>query len=175
MHLVTPISINKSSAADRPGSRSTMRLEPKAVRRVTEARMRFRANRPDDRGLFAARIPLAWRSQHAAGILRGDDRHQLSFISDIERVQAQQFARSPDFLAHRGILRSSILILTPGFAPRFRLRVLERPPRVGSRRQRTFDDTASISATSAVQRRGVAHESWISNSRLSRLAMMAVP
>ncbi len=75
-----------------------MRLDPKAVRIVTKPGAASFTD-PDDRGLRAARI-APHGGQHVIGVLRRDDRDQLSFVRDIKRIETQQFTGAADLLAH---------------------------------------------------------------------------
>ena len=112
---------------DAPGaqqrSRSTTRPGCSPVTRPMTARLAARSGC----ARMAARTASAALGRH--------DRDELALVGDVQRIEAQQLAGRRAPRRARGSASSSISMPTPR-ATAISFRVVARPPRVGSRRQR---------------------------------------
>ena len=112
-----------------PASQSTMRPPPKPVVICTN-RSASSITSPIRAASRAERMGAHGRQQRRGG-LRRDDGHQLAFVGDVQRVEAEQFAGRGDLRAHRD-RRFRQQEPTPDcWAISFS--VAASPPRVGSR------------------------------------------
>ena len=107
------------------------------------------------------------------GGFRRDNRDQLSFVRDIERIEPQKFTGAAHFFAHWNAF-SSISMLTPRLRGDFVQSAGEAAARgvAQARKLRGYRQHVRHQLGAAERNRS----RWsVSNSRPSRLAMMAVP
>ena len=125
----------------------------------------------DERGVSSQRVG-SHDFHQAAGIIGRNDGDQLALVGDIERVEPQHLARSPH-LATDG--NGGLARRTPTFdAAASSFKVLDTPPRVGSRMARIPGQASSI-ALARPFKGAVSLSSTVSNSIPSRTDMMAMP
>ncbi len=82
-----------------PASQSTIRPPPKAVR-ISTKWFGSSTARPMAEDCRAERMGPHGRDQ-PIGEFRRDDRHELAFVGDVERIEAEKLAGGGDFGAHR--------------------------------------------------------------------------
>ena len=131
-----------------------MRVAPKAVRTYTLP-AGASATLADHRGVLAVRR-VRMAASAAIGLIGRHDRDHLALVRYLEDVVAEHLACSAHLVVHGHVP------LVDGDrdagCARELVQVLARPPRVGSRKQRTSGAASSTAATSAVERRRVGED-----------------
>ena len=129
-----------------------MRDVPSRVRMVTMPGCSSFTRSNDPR--IAAQPDAAASLRESVRRLGRDNRDEFPFICHVERIESQHLACALDFVAdgNRALLQLDAHLDRSAIS----LSELERPPRVGSRRQRISELAPSISATKRMQRRGIA-------------------
>ena len=162
---------SKCAATGSPTSMSTIRVPPyRVVTRTAPAGCSLDFS--DDLGFLAARAP-AQRVERSVGILRRDDRQELAFIRDVQRIEPQQFAGAAHRVAHGNRSSKSTMPRPQSRASSFS--EVATPPRVGSRIQRIAGPGPAARASTSGRTERVSERRSASKSSSPRASRIVMP